>query len=118
MTDPDTAAPRVVVRARLVEAREYLGVTVQQAAGALGWPADRLLALESGDTVTPSGADVRRLARLYRRPVAWLCGETTFQPSPEMLRQVEKLSAGDREAVLDFAEFLEGADPAPEVARG
>lgn len=105
-----------VLASRLLEAREYLGVTREQVAGRLGWSVDQLTRLEAGDTGI-SGGDLRRLSRLYRRPVAWLCGETSYQPSAAELRAVEGLSEGDREAILDFAEFLHGAGPAPQRER-
>jgi hypothetical protein len=67
-----------------------------------------------------TGEELRKLSRLYRRPIAWLFGESTFQPSPEMLRQLHenpRLTDIDREAVLDFAEFLQGAGPMPKRLR-
>jgi transcriptional regulator with XRE-family HTH domain len=111
-TDPATS----VKAERLREAREYFGFSQDDVAGAIkreqGWVDD----IENGrQRVT--GEELRKLSRLYRRPVAWLCGETTFQPGPELLRQVEHLDEGDREAMLDFAEFLEGAGPAPQPER-
>ena len=104
---------------RLREAREYIGFSQGDAASAMqrepGWVDD----IERGRQQV-TGEELRRLSRLYRRPVAWLCGETTFQPSAEMLRQLNenpRLTEGDREAVLDFAEFLQGAGPAPKPRR-
>lgn len=97
-----------VVPARFREAREYIGLTVQDVATAI--PCSPLLieALEAGGA-DPGPEMLDRLGRLYRRPVAWLLGETTFQPSPGVLRLVKNLGDGDREAILDFAEFLQGA---------
>jgi transcriptional regulator with XRE-family HTH domain len=105
--------PAAVKAERLHEARDYLGFSQDDVAGAMdrerGWVDD----IEHGrQRVT--GEELRKLSRLYQRPVAWLCGETTFQPGPELLRQVEHLDEGDREAMLDFAEFLEGAKRAPQ----
>lgn len=102
---------------RLREAREYLGFTREDVAGAMGWDAARLAALEDGAGGRLTGEELRKLSRLYRRPVAWLSGEDTFRPGGDLLRQVEPLSEHDREAVLDFAEFLQGAGPPPPVVR-
>lgn len=102
---------------RLREARVYLGFSQDDVANATGWHVDRIITLEDGTGGPATGLELRKLSRLYRRPVAWLCGETTFQPGPEMLHQVENLTDGDREAILDFAEFLEGAGPAPAPRR-
>jgi hypothetical protein len=97
---------------RLRETREFLGFAHDQVTGALGWPADVLVQLEDG-TLAPSTDQLRRLGALYRRPVEWFHGESQFRPSLGLLRQVEHLHPGDREVVLDFAEWLQGAGPPP-----
>jgi transcriptional regulator with XRE-family HTH domain len=97
-----------IIPARLREAREFFGFTVADVAAALGCPAGDIEQLEAGGT-TITGEYLRKLSRLYRRPVAWFSDETSFEPSADLLRQVEGLSGHDREAVLDFAEFLQGA---------
>jgi transcriptional regulator with XRE-family HTH domain len=101
---------------RLRDAREYLGLTVAEVAGALGCEPSELERIEAGG-VTITGEQARKLSRLYRRPVAWLRGETTFTPGQDLLRQVEGLGEHDRSAVLEFAEFLQGAGPAPARAQ-
>ena len=105
-----------IIADRLREARVYLGFNRDDVSGAMGRERRWVDDIEHGRRQV-TGEELRKLARLYRRPVAWLCGESSFQPSPDMLRQVENLTEHDREAVLDFAEFLEGAGPAPEVRR-
>ena len=101
---------------RLQQAREYLGVSHEQAAEALGWPVATLVQLEQGDT-TITGEQLRKLSRLYSRPPGWFTGEFEFEPGADVLRMVENLTEGDREAVLDFAEFLQCAGPAPKISR-
>jgi transcriptional regulator with XRE-family HTH domain len=108
--------PLKAVPDRLREAREYLGFTREDTAAALRCSPLLIEALEAG-TADSRAEMLERLAAFYRRPVSWLCGVSDFQPSPEMLRKVEGLSAGDREAILDFAEWLQGAGPAPETSR-
>jgi len=106
-----------VQASRLREAREYLGFTQEDAAAALGWDAETLRDMESG-RYPADGPLLPFLARLYRRPLAWFRGESTFQPSEDILRSVEHLHPDDREAVLDFAEWLQSAGPAPELEAG
>ena len=94
---------------RLREARDYVGFTREDVARACGWDVDRIITLEDGTGGPMTGLELRKLARLYRRPVAWFSGESRYQPSADLLRHVEDLHPGDREAVLDFAEWLAGA---------
>lgn len=101
---------------RFREAREYLGFSRDDVDAAIGWPEGSVAALEDG-SCTISGEHLRKLSRLYRRSAAWLRGETAFTPDPALLRSVENLTPGDREAILDFAEFLQGAGPAPKPKR-
>jgi transcriptional regulator with XRE-family HTH domain len=105
-----------VQASRLREAREFLGFTDAQVTKALGLPPGRLQALESGGGPV-TGQELRRLSRLYTRPVPWFSGESSFQPSPALLRKVERMPEHDREAMLDFAEWLQGAGPAPAPRR-
>jgi transcriptional regulator with XRE-family HTH domain len=104
---------------RLQQARVYLGFNRDDVSAAMGRERRWVDDIEHG-RVTVTGEELRKLSRLYRRPVAWLCGETTFQPDPEMLRKLgenPRITEGDREAVLDFAEFLQGAGPPAKVPR-
>ena len=107
---------RKVSADRLREARVYLGFNRDEVSGAMGRERRWVDDIEHGRQQI-TGEELRKLSRLYRRPVAWLCGETTFQPDVKLLRQVEHLGEGDREAILDFAEFLQGAGPAPKPRR-
>jgi transcriptional regulator with XRE-family HTH domain len=115
--DPSAAH---VSAARLREAREYLGFTREQAAEAAGWHVDRIITLEDGTSGKITALELRKLSRLYRRPPGWFTGEWEFHPDPDMVRQLNenpRLTEGDREAVLDFAEFLAGAGPAPKARK-
>jgi len=105
-----------ILAGRLREAREYLGFTREQIAGRLGWPAADLERLEGGRT-TITGEQIRKLSRLYRRPVAWFSGESRFEPGADLLRKIEHLEGGDRDAVLEFAEWLQDAGPPPKITR-
>jgi transcriptional regulator with XRE-family HTH domain len=104
---------------RLRQAREYIGFTREAAAAALKCSPMLVTAMEVG-TADPGPEMLEKLAVLYRRPVGWFTGEWEFRPGPDMVRQLNenpRLTEGDREAVLDFAEFLAGAGPAPKSKR-
>ena len=96
--------------ARLRESREYIGLLQEDVAKALGIPRASVSALEAGKRRVTS-LELRRLARLYRRPVVWLLGEEApeVDSSAPLLRATAALSEGDKEQVLRFAEFLAGA---------
>jgi|SRR5215469_14625494 len=111
----DESAPTAVA-ARLREAREYLGFTVDQVSRALSVSPLIVEAIEDG-TAVPRPRSLERLSRLYARPVEWLCGETLWHPDADLLRKVAHLTEHDREAVLDFHEFLHDAGPAPKPVR-
>src|SRR4051794_2702164 len=59
---------------RLRAARETLGLTQEDVAGALGIQRTSVIAMEAGKR-NVSALELRRLARLYRRSVAWILGE-------------------------------------------
>jgi transcriptional regulator with XRE-family HTH domain len=103
---------------RLREAREYVGLLQDEVAGALGIPRTSLSAIEAGKRKV-SGVELRRLARLYRRPVGWLLGEEDVDLSDvePLFRATAQLSDQDKEQVLRFAEFLAGAGRPGEVAQ-
>lgn len=106
-----------VVPGKLRWAREYLGFSPEQVAGKLECTVGELAVIED-DTTPVSGERLRQLSRLYRYPVAWFCGETRFEPDEAIVRILEGIrDEGDREAVLDFAEFLSVAGPALKPTR-
>jgi transcriptional regulator with XRE-family HTH domain len=108
------AEPAATVKAeRLREARTYLGFSLDDVSGAMNRERRWVDDIENGrQRIT--GEELRKLSRLYQRPVAWLCGESKFEPGPGIMRMLEDVKdAGDREAILDFAEFLQGAGPPP-----
>ena len=100
MADADALA------ARIREAREYIGFTVTDAARYLGWSPVLIEGIEDG-AVTPDNGRLTALGELYRRPVEWFRSEFRFEVPAWMAGQVENLHPGDREAVLEFAEFLQ-----------
>lgn len=103
-------AEQITLGGRLREAREYVGLRQDEVATALGLPRSSLSALEAGKRKV-SGVELRRLARLYRRPIAWLLGEdeVVLADAEPLFRATAQLSEQDKEQVLRFAEFLAGA---------
>lgn len=96
-----------VVGDRLREARLAIGLTQADTAGALGIGRSSVVALEAG-TRKVSGLELRRLARLYRRSVAWLLGDEEPADIADVAlnRATADLTDQDREQVLRFAQFL------------
>lgn len=101
---------QVALGARLRESREYIGLLQEDVATALGIPRTSVHALEAGKRKV-TGLELRRLARLYRRPVGWLLGEedVELKDAEPLFRAAAALSEEDREQVLRFAEFLAAA---------
>lgn len=96
-----------VVGARLRDARLATGLTQADVAQALGLSRPTLAAVEKGARKI-TGLELRRLARLYQRDVAWLLGEEEpdVAAGTALHRATAKLSDADKEQVLRFAEFL------------
>jgi transcriptional regulator with XRE-family HTH domain len=113
---PSDENEQVALGARLKASREYIGLLQEDVATALGIPRTSVHALEAGKRKV-TGLELRRLARLYRRPVGWLLGEedVDLNDAEPLFRAAAALSETDREQVLRFAEFLAAAG-APGVA--
>lgn len=96
-----------VVGARLRDARLATGLTQAEVAEALGTSRPTLAAVEKG-TRKITGLELRRLARLYQRDVAWLLGEEgpDVAAGSALHRATANLSDEDKDQVLRFAEFL------------
>lgn len=101
-----------LVGSRLREAREVVGLTQADVAAALGLPRTSVLSMESGQRKV-TGLELRRLSRLYRRPVSWLLGEDDEPDAAAdaLYRATADLTPEDKEQVLRFAQFLAGANP-------
>jgi transcriptional regulator with XRE-family HTH domain len=107
---------------RLREARTYLGLSQEFVAEHLGVPRASVSAMESGKRKV-TGLEIKRLAALYKQPVAYFldADDTESQPglaisdetSRALFRTARDLTAQDREQVLRFAQFLRQAGKAP-----
>jgi transcriptional regulator with XRE-family HTH domain len=105
--------------ARLREAREFLGLSQEVVAEALGIPRASVSAMESGRRKV-SSLELRDLARLYKRPLEFFYSGDTGSTATEedkatqaLFRATRNLTPDDREQVVRFAEFLKGAGQAP-----
>lgn len=113
------AEPRaeiVEVARRLRSARETLGLTQEDVAAALNLQRTSVIAMEAGKR-NVTALELRRLARLYRRDVAWLLGEgqetldSAAAENQALFRATAQLSEEDKEQVLRFAQFLAAGNP-------
>lgn len=110
-------AENAEVGRRLRSARETLGLTQEDVAAALKLQRTSVIAMEAGKR-NVTALELRRLARLYRRDVAWLLGEgeetldNTAAENQALFRATAQLSEEDKDQVLRFAEFLAAAKPA------
>jgi transcriptional regulator with XRE-family HTH domain len=105
---------------RLREAREYVGLSQEAVAKALGIPRPSVSSMESGKRKV-SMIELQQLARLYKRPYSYFLGEEDESwreadaTVKALFRATRGLSEGDREQVVRFAEFLRNAGPARPV---
>ncbi|MCK9747123.1 helix-turn-helix domain-containing protein [Pseudomonas syringae pv. syringae] len=95
---------------RLRQAREYVGLSQEEVAIALGLPRPSITNIELGVRKVEA-TELGKLAKLYRRTLEYLLSGVEPAPSgPEQLaflaRAVKGLSAKDLEEVARFAEFL------------
>lgn len=103
---------------RLREAREFLGLSQEVVAEALGVPRASVSAMESGRRKV-SSLELRDLARLFKRPLEFFYNdERTGGPAEDettqaLFRATRNLTPDDKEQVVRFAEFLRGAGQAP-----
>lgn len=93
----------------LRESRDYLALSQDEVAHAMDLPRSAISQIETGQRRVDA-VELKKFARLYRRPVAFFTGE--FEPQePEEVRHVAraaaKLSSRDRAELLRFAEFLQ-----------
>lgn len=97
---------RVVIAARLREARETLGLTQTDVADTIGMCRTSLVDLEWGRR-NVTGLELRRFSRLYRVPVTWLLGEEGDPPlDAALVAAIAHLPEVDQESVVRFARFL------------
>jgi transcriptional regulator with XRE-family HTH domain len=101
---------------RLKEERDYLGLSQEQVANALGIPRAAVSAIETGRRKV-SGVELARLAALFGTNPDRLLGAQAEHDTTDvqLFRATKALSNHDKEQVLRFAEFLRTAGPPPRV---
>jgi len=95
---------------RLREARKYLGLKQSEVAEYLKIQRSALSEIEAGNRRVEA-FELKRLAELYRQPVAHFMGEDETTSSlpldvTHLARQAAKLSKTDRDELGRFADFL------------
>ena len=103
---------RAIIGARLKAAREYLRLSQQQAAQAIGGLSRSAISLIESGQRNVTASELKSLAELYERPMAEFTGVEDVPKLPEeagfVARQMTKLSAQDRAEVVRFTELLLG----------
>jgi transcriptional regulator with XRE-family HTH domain len=103
------ADDRKALGGRLREAREYLGFSQEEVATYLGVPRSALSLIEAG-TRKVDALELKKLAGLYKRPVAYFTGEEGDEDYGEevahLARKARELSPEDRAELGRFADFL------------
>jgi len=102
-------ADRELLRSRLRQAREYLGLTQEFVAKHTGIPRTAINEIENGKRRVDS-LELKRLADVYRYSVAYFLGdeEPTEVPASitALARATRGLTDADRAEVLRYAEYL------------
>lgn len=100
---------------RLKREREYLGFSQDQVAETLGITRSAVSLIESGQRKLEV-LELKRLAALFGRTVAYLTGEQPEEPTAEPVRALARLakslSPGDLDELQRFAEFLRSKERA------
>ena len=101
---------RKILSERLREAREYLGFSQEEVAGYLKVPRSALSLMERGQRKVDA-LELKKLARLYKRPVGYFTDEGVDEDSygadvAHVARKASQLAPEDREELARFADFL------------
>jgi transcriptional regulator with XRE-family HTH domain len=103
---------------RLRDARDYIGMSQEEAADASRIARASISAIENGSRKV-SSLELKTFATLYKRPVDWFL-EHTVSDDPlqdeamrSLFRAARDLSDADKDKVVAFAQFLRHAGRAP-----
>ena len=101
---------RIKLGERLREAREYLQLSQDEVARALGVPRAAISLIESGQRKVEA-LELKKFARIYQRPVSHFTGGDRKKPQlpaevEHLARKAAKLSDRDRAELARFADFL------------
>lgn len=108
MTDKE----RKGLGARLRDARDYLGLSQEEASRAVGLTRSAISLIESGQRKVDA-LELKKFCEVYQRPVSDFTGDIEVEasaPMPEtvqiLARAASKLTDADQVELLRFAEFL------------
>lgn len=109
----DASDEWVALGTRLRSAREYLALSQHDVTVSTGIPRSAISDIERGQRKVDS-LELRKLAKLYRRPVSALLAEETDDSDARtdagthtaLARAVRDLTGDDQEELVRFAEFL------------
>jgi transcriptional regulator with XRE-family HTH domain len=95
---------------KLRQAREYMNLSQDEVAKALGIPRAAVSLIESAQRRVEA-LELKKLAEIYERPVSYFTGEEQTPKLPaeveHLARTATQLSSKDREELARFAEFLQ-----------
>lgn len=99
-----------LIGANLKAAREYVGLSQDEAAIGVGIARSAISLIENGRRKVDA-VELAKFSDLYQQSVEALTGRGTSQPLPEnvqaLARAATELSREDREQLLTFARFLQ-----------
>lgn len=106
----DMEGDRRAMGERLRESRDYLGFSQEEVAKYLGISRSALSNIETGQRKVEA-LELKKLASLYKRPVAHFTGEdleaqAVGEEIAHLARKASELSAEDRAELGRFADFL------------
>ncbi|WP_411093529.1 helix-turn-helix domain-containing protein [Streptomyces sp. 049-1] len=95
---------------RLKKTRDYLNMSQQFVSDNTGIPRSAISDIERGERRVDS-LELKKLARLYRQPVAYFLAEEEDADAGEyalagLPRALAQLADGDQKTVMEFAEYL------------
>ncbi len=110
----DKNSSREALGQRLKNAREYLGLSQEDAGKVLNLTRTAITKIENGARKVDA-IELAGFAKLYRQPLSTLSGEEEAAPLTEkvmaLARTASDLSSKDQEALVKFADFLRGKPP-------
>ena len=115
METSDSERTNLAEKLRL--AREYLTLSQEEVAKAVGIPRAAISLIESGQRRVDV-LELKKFATVYDRPVSYFTGEEKTPAIPEevehLARAAKNLSSQDRQELTRFAEFLQSKAAAKE----
>jgi transcriptional regulator with XRE-family HTH domain len=101
---------RIKLGERLREAREYLQLSQDEVARAVGLPRAAISLIESGQRKVEA-LELKKFAQIYQRPVSYFTGSDQKKPQlpaevEHLARKAAELSGRDRAELARFADFL------------